>query len=189
MGINLRNVIIAITGILVLAIIVFGSRKIYIWTYEYFGISEAELVNGYEVDPIEGFNDAKKFIEYGYPQIKELSIQFLAILTSILVFSVTFSEKIINHNTAKSYSKITIIFGWSFIILAIISDGIGLAFNAFALPFALSDVYTIEHYKINSDYFYIPAFKSLFAILLSGFLFILGLLSIVITGILSVLNR
>lgn len=188
MSTNLKNVLKVISGILVFAVIIFVIYLIYLSTNYYFGISDSDL-NSYKTDVIDGFNDAQKFIDYGYPQIKELTIQYLTFLSSILVFSVTFSEKIINFSTAKSYTKTIIIFGWAFIVVAITLGGIGLAYNVFALPFALADVYTIEHEKIDSIDFYIPAFKSLFAILVSGFFFILGLVCIVITGILSIFKK
>ena len=68
---------------------------------------------------ITDFDDARKFLVYGYPEIKSLSIQFLTLLAAILVFSVTFSEKIINFNQTKLPIRLTLAAGWSLLILAV----------------------------------------------------------------------
>ncbi|MGN6440193.1 MAG: hypothetical protein ACTHMM_26940 [Agriterribacter sp.] len=134
------------------------------------------------------FNDAEKFIKHGYPEIKSLGIQFLTLVTAILVFSLTFSEKIVNYSHANAPIRAILIISWTLLILAIIADGIGLAFNAFALPTALTDQYDNETGKSASISFYEPAFTALKAILMSGALFIGGLISLVIAGVAS-LNR
>jgi hypothetical protein len=176
-----KPVKIAISVIAVL-LLFFLFYKAYDVIYSYFGdIGEAG-------DDFS-FGDADKFIKYGYPEIKSLSTQMITLLTSVLVFSITFSEKIVNFGTAEPYKKQILLLSWTFLILAIVCDGIGLAVNSFALPFALSDVHTIEQEKRNSIQFYGPAARSLSFIIFSGLFFILGLISLIASGISSMARK
>ncbi len=164
--------------ILILVILFILFKKIFLYIDNYFGVPDSD-----SLDP--DFNDADKFIKYGYPEIKSLGIQFLTLLTAILIFSLTFSEKIVNYNQSTNSVRAILIGGWTFLILAIISDGIGLAFNAMALPTALSDLNEFEKHQSRSSEFYEPAFISLKSILISGVFFISGLICIVSAGVAS----
>jgi hypothetical protein len=137
---------------------------------------------------LPSFNAADTFIKYGYPEIKALSIQLLTLLTAILIFSVTFSEKIINYPRTKIPVRFILIVGWTSLILAIISDGIGLAYNALALPYALTDL-SLNTGGTKSIQFFDPAFSSIKAILMSGVFFITGLICIVLAGIFSIVGK
>lgn len=164
-------------------VLCFLFYKAYNFIYGYFGGNIDTAGEDYS------FNDADKFIKYGYPEIKSLATQMITLLTSVLVFSITFSEKIVNFSNAETYKRQILLLSWTFLILAIVCDGIGLAFNSFALPFALSDVHTIETSKENSTEFYEPAARSLSFIVFSGLFFILGLISLIIAGISSMAKK
>jgi len=135
------------------------------------------------------FEDAEKFIKYGYPEIKEISIHFLIVVTSILIFSLTFSEKIVKFAEAKRHTKVILIFGWTFLIFSIILIVSGVALNTYALPVALSNIHYIKSEGIISQDFYDPAFKALFSLLMGGYFFTIGIISIVFSGILSLFKR
>jgi hypothetical protein len=169
--------LILIFTVIILLFLLF--RKAFFCINEYFSVPD---VNSLE----PGFNDADKFIKYGYPEIKSLSIQLLTLLTTILVFSVTFSEKIVNYNQTRLSIRLILISGWTLFIFAIVSDCIGLAYNAYALPYALTDLNVSEKQNIVSAEFYEPAFNSIIAILMSGVFFIAGLICIVIAGVISI---
>jgi len=169
--------------ILIVCLLCFLFYKAYDVLYGYFGGNIDTPGEDYS------FNDADKFIKYGYPEIKSLSTQMITLLTSILVFSITFSEKIVNFSNAETYKRQILLLSWTFLILAIVCDGIGLAFNSFALPFALADVHTIETDKVNSTEFYEPAARSLSFIVFSGIFFILGLISLIAAGISSMAKK
>ncbi|MBB4080544.1 hypothetical protein GGR28_003178 [Lewinella aquimaris] len=167
--------------ILAIMLLSFGLfHKAFSLIDEYFPIPEKSIMEG-------EFNDAKLFIVHGYNEIKSLSIQLLTLLTAILIFSVTFSEKIVNFNQTTRSVRLMLVAGWALLMCAIVSDGVGLALNAFALPLALIDLY--EHETGAPNYileFYEPAFNSFKAILISGVFFIYGLIFIVAAGIVSV---
>jgi hypothetical protein len=132
---------------------------------------------------------ADNFIKFAYPEIKSLAIQFLTLVTAILIFSLTFSEKIVNYNQSKNPVRIVLIGGWTLLILAIISDGIGLAYNAIAYATALVDSYDSKINNSVSSEFYEPLYYSLKAILMGGAFFIAGLISIVAAGVVSLIHQ
>ncbi|NNV57299.1 hypothetical protein [Limnovirga soli] len=195
--------------IIILILLVLLFKTIYSYIDSYFEVPD----NG---SLIPNLNDPDKFVKYGYPEIKSLSIQFLTLVTAILVFSITFSEKIINYNQTKNSIRLTLTLGWAFLIFAIVTNGIGLAYNAFALSISLVDlninqtdslkiagsfnpiisssnsvnssIANSEH-KIVSAEFYEPAFQSLKAILMSGVFFVSGLICILIAGVVSIFQR
>lgn len=169
---------IAIILVILLVFLLFG--KIFVFIDNYLAVPDPS-----SLDP--SFNDAEKFIKYGYPEIKSLSIQFLTLLTAILIFSLTFSEKIVNYNQSTSLIRAILITGWTLLILAIICDGIGLAYNAIALPTALADLNDFEKNHSTRSEFYEPAITSLKSILMSGTFFIGGLICIVSAGIASLI--
>lgn len=171
-----------ITVMLILLMVFLVFRKIFLFIDNYLGVPDSD-----SLDP--AFKDAEKFIKYGYPEIKSLAIQFLTLLTAILIFSLTFSEKIVNYNQASSAVRAILIGGWTLFILAIVSDGIGLAYNAIALPTALVDSNNLELNHKKSNAFYEPAFISLKSILMSGVFFIGGLICIVSSGVASLISQ
>jgi hypothetical protein len=178
-----KNVLISISIALPVGLILlFGSYQLYNFIQATFGIGvRSETI-------IDGINVADVFIDKAYPEIKSLATQLLTLLTGVLVFSVAFSEKIINFNSAEQTTRIIMILGWTFLIMSIIANGFGLAYNAYAIPFAIADSYYATHGTIGAASFYEPFINSLIAILLSGFFFILGLICIVIAGVISI-NR
>lgn len=195
--------------IIFLLLIFLLFRTIYAYVDSYFEMPDNDSI-------YPNLNGADKFVKYGYPEIKSLSIQFLTLVTSILVFSITFSEKIINYNQTKNSIRLTLTLGWTFLILAIVSNGIGLAYNALAFSTSIIDLNinqtdsikssesidaiitdrgtinsnsTNSTQNVESQQFYEPAFKSLKAILMSGVYFVFGLICILIAGVVSIFQR
>lgn len=131
-------------------------------------------------------DDARLFIIHGYPEIRTLGLQFLTLLSAILVFSTTFSEKIIDYKVSGILIKMVLITAWCLIICAIILDGVSLAYNAFALPNALTDNQNISE---GPPTFYDPAFRAIKTMLFAGVCFIYGIIFIMIASILSMFNK
>lgn len=151
-----------------------------------YSLLESDL---YEWMSLEGLNDAKVFYEKGYPEIKQLATQLLTLSSTILIFSITFSDKIVKLREASSSSVFLLISSWIFLIAALILDGFGIAFNAQAYGIALEDDFDLQHYGSTENYFYNAAGKSLFCIMLGGFFFILSLFSIITSGIMEYINH
>jgi len=70
-----------------------------------------------------------KFLGFLYPEIKDLAKHFLTLVSGVLVFSVTFSDKIISFENAKPLQKIAIIAAWLLWIVAVIFIGVAIFVN------------------------------------------------------------
>ena len=133
-----------------------------------------------------GFNHVEYFIDLGYDEIKTISIRFLTLLTAILVFSITFSEKVVNFDTAKARTKWVLISGWICLVSAITFDGIGIALNVYALASALYDQSINEAVGNFKSISYLEfTVRALVSMILGGIFFVFGLVLIVYSGIMS----
>lgn len=113
------------------------------------------------------------FLKYDYPETKDMCKQFLTLITTVLVISLTFSEKIVKFESASNTSKWLIICSWASFLLAIILCGLGLLFVTMAAGEAVYNG-TKNDRQINSAYTMIVA---------AGGLFILGLMLPIATSI------
>jgi hypothetical protein len=68
----------------------------------------------------------KNFLTYDYPEAKDMAKSFLTLIAAILVFLITFSEKIIGFQTAGRNKKIFIVMSWVLFLISIISCGVAL---------------------------------------------------------------
>jgi hypothetical protein len=121
-----------------------------------------------------------KFATSMYPQLLDIGKFFLTILVGVFVASITFSEKIVNFATSAWWSKSLLIFCWIFLLISIVSDGVGLVF--------LTDWYSvemIEHDPKNIGLFGLSFFCYAFA----GISFGIALTSMLAAGIISAINE
>jgi hypothetical protein len=93
--------------------------------------------SGYPLGACERRKDAmsdlaKLFLQYDYPETKDLCKHFLTLVTAVLVFSLAFSEKIVNFPTAPKPAKRLLLSAWCSMIGAIIVCGVGLCFITMA---------------------------------------------------------
>src|SRR5436305_9473361 len=77
-------------------------------------------------------SEAEMFLKYDYPETKDMCKQFLTLITTVLVISLTFSDKIVGFNNASMASKWLVIFSWTSFLFAIIFCGLGLLFVTMA---------------------------------------------------------
>ena len=66
------------------------------------------------------------FLELHYPEIKELTVTFLTLSSSIFTFSVIFSEKLVPPQPVKQSGYIALYASWAFFIITLILGGHGL---------------------------------------------------------------
>lgn len=128
--------------------------------------------------------DSKIFLEFHYPEIKDLCIHFLTLISGILAFSVVFSDKMIDFNTAHFLARSSIILAWILFIVAISACGTGLLFIFGAAEQATGSI--IYDYRVS--------FKKLTKISyvllnISGVAFGTGLILLVFTAILKFYSR
>ena len=124
--------------------------------------------------------NAKLFLQYNYAEAKDLCKHFLTVVSAILVFSLTFSEKIVNFHQAARSAKALLLIAWFCLIGAIISGGLGLVFISLAGGEAV--------YGAAGAY-QGPAMTSYIWIIVAGCCFVLGLLSLIVTAIISIFGR
>ena len=74
-----------------------------------------------------GASPVEEFLHYQYKEIKDLCSQFIALLSGILLFSVNFSDKLVNTQNAPIYYKYILTSSWSCFILAIIGCSLAMA--------------------------------------------------------------
>ncbi len=67
-----------------------------------------------------GQNPIEEFLQYQYKEIKDMCAQFIALLSGILLFSVNFSDKLVNAKSAPIYYKHILVASWSCFIISII---------------------------------------------------------------------
>jgi len=73
---------------------------------------------------------SKIFLQYNYAEMKSLCTQFLTVVTAVLVFSLAFSEKIVEFQKATTLTRSLLISAWCLFFFAIILGGLALYYVA-----------------------------------------------------------
>jgi len=123
---------------------------------------------------------ATTFLQYDYAETKELCKHFLTLVVAVLVFSLTFSEKIIDFPHATKAPRISLLSAWCFLLASIIACGIGLTVMTLAAGDAVYSLSTNYLGRAQTAYLWIVA---------AGCSFVAGLLSLMITAIIGVFRR
>jgi hypothetical protein len=126
----------------------------------------------------------KQFLTYDYGETKDLAEHFLTLIVAVLVFSLTFSEKIIQFPKANRHVRIATLTSWSLFLLAIVASGIALVLISQAAaaelygaaPFTLKNAEELEYRSIN-------------ALLVGGVSFVVGLALLIVAALLSTFNK
>src|SRR4051812_29567148 len=96
---------------------------------------------------------AKAFLEFDYTETKDLCKHFLTLVSGVLVFSITFSEKIIDFPRASKTAKGLLLFSWVLFMAAIVCCAFGLysIFKAgrLARHGSTADIYTVDVKRSN----------------------------------------
>lgn len=66
------------------------------------------------------------FLEFHYPEIKDLTVTFLTLTSSIFTFSVVFAEKLVPIKKVKQSGYLSLYVSWAFFIFALIFGGLSL---------------------------------------------------------------
>jgi hypothetical protein len=126
----------------------------------------------------------KQFLTYDYGETKDLAEHFLTLIVAVLVFSLTFSEKIIQFPKANRYVRVATLTSWSLFLLAIVASGIALVLISQAAaaqlygaaPFSGKGAGALESRSIN-------------ALLVGGVSFVVGLALLIVAALLSMFNK
>lgn len=123
-------------------------------------------------------NLAEMFLRYDYAEAKDLAKSFLTLNSGILVFSIAFSEKVIEYRTASMPAKLAMVGSWALGILAIILSGAAICCLAVAAGFAV----------YGGDFFGM-AQNAYILLLLAGASFVTSLIALVASAVLSMRAR
>jgi hypothetical protein len=123
---------------------------------------------------------AELFMKYNYAETKDLCKDFLTLVTGILVFSLAFSEKIVDFQHSAKSARVLLLSSWTLFMSTIISCGIGLTYLALAGGQAVYG---------NGDHYLDLASKCYAWVVASGLFFILGLIALVLAGMVATFAR
>ena len=119
------------------------------------------------------------FLKYDYVEAKDLCKQFLTVNVTVVVFSLTFSDKVVVFASAPQSSRLLLVVSWSCLLASIIGCGISLAYISLAAGRVV--------YNERSDYQRISV-RALVGIAVSGVVFVAGLVLLSLTAALTVLS-
>jgi BON domain len=123
---------------------------------------------------------AKLFLQYNYTETKDLCKHFLTVVSAILVFSLTFSEKIINFHQASRSAKMLLLIAWVLLIGSIVACGLGLVF------ISLAGGQAVYGAKSNYQPLALTSYKWIIA---AGLAFVVGLVFLIITAVVSIYSK
>lgn len=127
-------------------------------------------------------NGPELFLKYDYPETKDMCKQFLTLVSSILVLSVTFSDKVIKFDKQLSTSlssSICLVSSWGMFFFAIIFCGLGLT----VLTLAGGDAVYAKRYYAKY------ARRSYLLIVIACILFVIGLLLLMVSTGISIFSQ
>jgi hypothetical protein len=121
--------------------------------------------------------DAANFMKYAFNETKDLAEHFLTVITAVLVFSLTFSERIADFKSATAKTRGALVTAWCSFLLAIILCGIAIGFVALSAGFATSNGKEEEYWGIM--------YVGIRCLMAGGALFVVGLIALMISALLS----
>lgn len=122
---------------------------------------------------------AELFLRYDYTETKDLAKAFLTLVSSILVISITFSEKVVGGPYARQRSRLALAASWFFLIIALIVCGSALVLITIAAGEAVYG---------GTGYLSV-AWHSWYLMIFAGALFEAGLLALAIAGIFALYDK
>jgi len=122
--------------------------------------------------------EAKNFMTYDYAELKDLCKQFLTLVSGILVFSVTFADKIVG---CRAVARWPLLASWIAFIIAIVLCGLGLGRIALAGGQAVSGAASGTYRKMEYQ-----AVQLTFG---AGLIFIIGLICLILAGVWTMFTK
>ena len=124
---------------------------------------------------------AELFLKYDYPYCGDLFKEFLTLVSGVLVFSVTFAEKIVRFTDHRARGRWTLFGSWISLIVALIVGGIGLALLGMAANVAV--------HAPDPNQIVLLENRAVLFMFCGGVLFVVGLILIVVAGALSMFAK
>lgn len=73
--------------------------------------------------------DRSVFLQFYYPELKDLGKHFLTLVSGVLAFMVAFAEKVINLASASATQRLFLILALALLIIGVASVGTGVYLN------------------------------------------------------------
>jgi hypothetical protein len=121
----------------------------------------------------------KLFMQFYYPETKDLCKTFLTLVTAVLVFSLTFSDRIVDFARATKLARRLLLSSWFSMLGAILVCGVGLAYVSAAAAQAATGEF---------GYFQAAMFGWK-CIVIAGVSFGVGLCALIAAGTVSISGR
>lgn len=83
--------------------------------------------------------DPERFLQFAYPETRDLLKAFLTLSSGVLVLSVAFSEKIARTHEANPYVRRSMLMCWFYLFASIVLAGAGIFLNAVAAACAIEE--------------------------------------------------
>lgn len=125
-----------------------------------------------------GHDVARLFLQFTYPQIKDLALHFLTLQTAVLVFSLAFAEKIVRVQTAPRDARGCVHCSWGFQLSAVFLVCCGIVSNFWAGEKATFSANFVRQGVLTY-----------FLLSFSGAFFVIGLLLLVVATVPSRAGR
>jgi len=119
-----------------------------------------------------------KFMQYDYKEVKDLSTQFITLITAVLIFSLTFSEKVVEFKNAQQPIRNLLLISWSLFLASIVGCGLCLVLNTYAA----SEMLYNEGQQSNA---FMASHYSALSLLGAGCMFVIGLVLLIVAGFLG----
>lgn len=130
------------------------------------------------------------FIELHYPEIKELTVTFLTLTSSIFTFSVVFAEKLVPSQSVKQHGYLALYISWAFFIITLILGGHGLLRLFVAADFAKGGILNLGDlfYSGVGDFgsYVFNVYSQMF---ISGVCFVGGLILLAVSAFYKLFKR
>jgi hypothetical protein len=123
-----------------------------------------------------------QFINFDYAEVKDLGEHFLTLVAGVLVFSITFSEKIVDFPKAMPTIRYRLYGAWGAFVGAIIFSGLALGLIFLGGMIARQSTALVITDNAHSAYIWWE-YWSLLAMLTAGITFVIGLLLLLASGV------
>jgi hypothetical protein len=118
------------------------------------------------------------FLKHDYSEAKDLCKQFLTLNVGVIVFSLTFADKVIEFSKTSEITRVVLLSSWSCLLGSLVGCGIALAYISLAAGQVV--------YRERKDFQSISE-RTLVGVVISGALFVLGLIALAFASAKAVL--
>ena len=118
------------------------------------------------------------FLKHDYSEAKDLCKQFLTLNVGVIVFSLTFADKVIEFSKTSEITRVVLLSSWSCLLGSLVGCGIALAYISLAAGQVV--------YGERKDFQSISV-RTIVGVGISGALFVLGLIALAFASAKAVL--